>query len=160
VYVKIGILSDSHDNLPAIGKAVSLFNDADVSLVVHAGDLVSPFVKKSLKNLEADFLAVFGNNDGEKLGLSQLFSGKIHRAPFILDYHGKHILILHEPDNLEALIKSNAFHAIIYGHTHKADIRKGTTLVINPGECGGWLFGERTVAIWNMDTGDAEIVRV
>ena len=158
--MKIGFMADSHDNLPAVAKAVGVFNDADVSLVVHAGDLVAPFVAKPLVGLNADFVAVFGNNDGERFGLARVFEGKIHRAPHLVDYGGKKILLLHEPDNLEALAVSGCFDAIVYGHTHDVDVQKGKTLVVNPGECGGWLRGRRTVAIWDVASGDVEILSV
>jgi putative phosphoesterase len=36
----IGIISDTHDNLPAIKRAVDLFNEKNVDLVLHAGDFV------------------------------------------------------------------------------------------------------------------------
>lgn len=158
--MKIGILSDSHDNMAAISKAVALFNDAEVSLVIHAGDLVAPFVSKPLNELEMDLVAVFGNNDGEILGLSRVLSGKIHRAPHFMNHEGKRILILHEPDNLEALAESGHFDAIIYGHTHDVDIRKDKTFIINPGECGGWVNGKRTVALWDTVSDDIEIIPV
>jgi len=158
--MKIGILADSHDNIPAVAKAVSAFNDADVSLVVHAGDMVAPFVSIPLKNLRVEFTAVFGNNDGERIGLHNTFKGRIHRPPHAFTFGGKNILLMHEPDNLDLLAETGHYHAIIYGHTHIPNVRKGRTLVINPGECGGWLKGQRTVAIWDLATGDAQIVPV
>jgi predicted phosphodiesterase len=39
----IGIMSDSHDNVDAIRKAVRLFNTKDLDITIHAGDLISPF---------------------------------------------------------------------------------------------------------------------
>jgi uncharacterized protein len=158
--MKIGILSDSHDNLPAISKAVSLFNDADVSLVVHAGDLVSPFVSLPLKELRVEFTAVFGNNDGERIGLYNVFKGRIHRPPHELDFGGKKILILHEPDNLELLAGTGHYDAIIYGHTHIAHVRKDRTWVINPGETAGWLKGKRTVAVWDLSADDVQVLPI
>jgi len=158
--MKIGIMADSHDNLPAISKAVSFFNDVGVSLVIHAGDLIAPFVSKPLASLEADFVAVFGNNDGERLGLSRVFAGKIYRPPYAMTFGGKKILILHEPDHLDALVASCFFDVIVYGHTHDVDIHKGDTLVVNPGECGGWLRGRRTVALWDVESEEVEIVPV
>ena len=158
--MKVGIMSDSHDNVPAIAKAVGFFNDAGVSLVIHAGDLVSPFVSKPMKELEMEFEIVFGNNDGERLGLAHVFGGRIRRPPHIVLHEGRRILVLHEPDNLDALIASNRFDVIVYGHTHELDIRKGDTLVINPGECGGWVGGRRTVVLWDMESGDVEIMQV
>jgi len=158
--MKIGVLADSHDNLAALGKAVSVFNDAEVSLVCHAGDLISPFTSRQLKNLNMDFIAVYGNNDGEKFGLFQAFPSQIYRAPHLIAFHQKKILLLHEPDQLEALKASGRYDCIIYGHTHEVDIQAGRTLVINPGECGGWVNGKRTVAIWNLESNEVDIIPV
>jgi uncharacterized protein len=156
--MKIGIVSDSHDNLPALSKAAGIFNDMEVDHVLHAGDLVSPFTSIPLKTLNMDFTAVFGNNDGERVGLSNVFRGRIHRAPHSFEIGGKKILLMHEPDALDALVASGHYDAIIYGHTHEPEIRKGRTLVINPGEACGWLKNRRTIAVWDLETGDAGIM--
>jgi putative phosphoesterase len=158
--MKIGVMADSHDNLPAISKAVGVFNDANVVLVIHAGDLIAPFVSIPLKKLKSDFVAVFGNNDGEKFGLTKVLKDKIFRAPHVHQIRDKHILILHEPDNLDALAISGRFDAIIYGHTHEVDIRKGPSLVINPGECGGWVNGRRTVVLWDVESKEVNVVSI
>jgi len=158
--MKVGILADSHDNVPALAKAVGLFNDLEVGLVIHAGDIVAPFMAKPLKSLQSDFIAVYGNNDGEKIGLSHVLDGRIHRAPFFTIFQKKRILILHEPDHLEALAASGHFDTIIYGHTHEADVRHGKTLIINPGECGGWVSGNRTVACWDLLVNEVQIFPV
>ena len=156
--MRVGILTDTHDNMPAIAKAVGIFNDAEVSHVLHAGDLVSPFVSIPLKNLNMDFTAVFGNNDGERIGLANVFRGRIHRAPHPLEIGGKKILLMHEPDSLDALVASGRFDAIVYGHTHEPDIREGKTLVINSGEACGWLKGNRTIAIWDLASGEVQLM--
>ena len=57
----IGIISDSHDNINAIRKAVELFNGKKVKAVLHAGDLVSPFTARAFKELESKLYFVFGN---------------------------------------------------------------------------------------------------
>jgi hypothetical protein len=154
----VGIMSDSHDNLPAIRAAVDLFHRRNVEAVLHAGDLVAPFTAKELLRLRPPLHIVFGNNDGERLGLKQVFGDRIHVAPYKLNLGGKNVLLLHEPDNLDAIADSGHFDAIIYGHLHEVDIRKGRTLVINPGECGGWLSGRCTVALWDTENGSVEVV--
>ncbi len=40
----IGAISDTHDNLPKIEKAVQNLNEQKVGLVLHAGDYVAGFV--------------------------------------------------------------------------------------------------------------------
>jgi predicted phosphodiesterase len=44
------------------------------------------------------------------------------------------------------------YDLIAYGHTHEVDVRKGPPLVVNPGECGGWLTGTATVVIVELGT--------
>ena len=63
--MQVGIFSDSHDNIPKIRKAISIFNERQVNLTIHAGDLVAPFAAKELKQLQMKYVVVFGNNDGE-----------------------------------------------------------------------------------------------
>ena len=159
--MKLGIISDTHDNVPMIKKAVAFFNQAGVDVVLHAGDYVSPFSIKPLMALECDFLGVWGNNDGDKIALQTVAQGKIENSPYIESYGQKKILLAHHLETLEALVISQEFHLIIYGHTHRPEIRKqGKTLVVNPGECGGWLDGKSTIAIVELEAQKAEIVEL
>ena len=86
----IGILSDTHDNLTRVREAVRLFNDAGCDLVIHAGDFVAPFAAEELRNLRAPVKAVYGNCDGEKAGLAQVFQGlgEIADAPLRFSHAG------------------------------------------------------------------------
>ena len=70
----IGIMSDTHDNLEAIRKAVEFLNAQKVSLVLHAGDYIAPFTVNEFKKLSCPFVGVFGNNDGERKGLLRSFA--------------------------------------------------------------------------------------
>ncbi|MCM8780547.1 MAG: metallophosphoesterase family protein, partial [Candidatus Omnitrophica bacterium] len=70
--MRIGIISDTHDNLPKIDSAVEYFNRQRVGFVLHAGDFVAPFAVAKLKKLDCDWAGVFGNNDGEREGLSKI----------------------------------------------------------------------------------------
>ena len=159
--MRIGIISDTHDNIPKIKGAVALFNEKKVDLVIHAGDYVAPFAILPLNNLKCQYIGVFGNNDGEKLGLNRVSEGRIHIPPHSVESKGKKILILHDPGELDALIKSQIYDIIIYGHTHEPVIEKqGRVLVINPGECGGWLKGKSTVALADLDQMTAELVEI
>ena len=157
--MKLGVMSDSHENMQMIAKAVELFNNEKVHCVLHAGDIISPITAKEFKKLEARLIAVFGNNDGEKFFLREKLKGigEIHERKWEGEISGKKILLIHAPDMLDALEKSGAYDIIIYGHTHEPVIRKGRTLVVNPGECGGWLTGKATVAILDTERMSAEI---
>jgi putative phosphoesterase len=156
----VGIMADSHDNKNAVLAAVRLFNDRQIGLLLHAGDYIAPFNAGWMTDLQAPMIGVFGNNDGEKFGLRAMFEerGPIHRAPHRFEHTGKCFLLLHEPDEVDALAKSGVYDVIVYGHTHNVDIREGETLVVNPGETGGWTTGRSTVALLDTNTMSIEIV--
>ena len=65
----------------------------------------------------------------------------------------KKILLGHYFEMLNALISSQVFFLIIYGHTHRPEIMNvGGALVVNPGECGGWVYGKSTVALCDLES--------
>jgi hypothetical protein len=156
----IGIISDTHDNRKNIVNAVDIFNRKETGLVIHAGDFVAPFTSIDFKKLNCPMEMVFGNNDGEKIGLANSFKGlgNLLPGPRSFLYNGKKILLMHEEGCLDEIIKSSAVDIIVYGHTHEVDIRHGRPLVVNPGEAGGWLKGKSTIAILDLDKMDVEVI--
>ena len=159
--MKFGIISDTHDNLPRIKEAVGIFNREKVELVLHAGDFVSPFTFLEFKNLNCSLKGVFGNNDGDKLYLQEKFRGigKLYPTPYNVKINNKNIVILHKEKLIDALAESQKYDVIIYGHTHRIDLRKtGKTIIINPGECGGWLTGKSTIALLDLVNLEVKIV--
>jgi hypothetical protein len=158
--MKIGILADSHDNVPKIVEAVGLFNKKEVELVLHAGDFVSPIAANAFAKLKAPLFGVFGNNDGDRLYLTERFRGigVLYAGVYEFEFTGRRGVLMHEPRCLDALIASGYYDLIVYGHTHVIDLREGKPLVVNPGECGGWLTGRATVAILDVEQMRAWIV--
>jgi len=152
--VKIGVMADSHDNIPKIVEAVELFNKEEVALVLHAGDFISPITANALGKLKAPLIGIFGNNDGDRLYLTERFRdiGTLYPDHHEFEFNGKRGVLMHEPKFIDALVKSGVYDLIIYGHTHEIDVREGRPLVINPGECGGWLTGRATVVIVETET--------
>lgn len=154
----IGIMSDSHDNLPAIKKAVELFNQVGCSLVIHAGDVVAPFAGRELGNLKCPVKAVFGNCDGEKDGLLKVFEkfGQITRAPFKFSHQNLQFWLSHYPVENQ---KPAGVDVLVFGHTHRAQVnRDNNLLIVNPGETCGWVNGINTVAILEPTTLKVEII--
>jgi hypothetical protein len=157
----IGIMSDSHDNRDAIKQAVRLFNSMDCELVIHAGDFVAPFAALELANLTCPVKAVFGNCDGEKKGLARAVQhfGDIQEAPLVFDWNGTHFLLTHLDFPLNSFLKQHDLDVLIFGHTHRPEVRfQGNTLLVNPGETGGWVTGKQTVALLDPVEKTAEIV--
>jgi putative phosphoesterase len=155
----IGIMSDTHDHLIYTKKAIELFNDKKVKYVIHAGDYTSPFTLKLFKELKCKYTGIFGNNDGDKILLLERAEGNIHNQPYMFTLNNKRIIVMHEHHVVDALADSGHFDLVIYGHTHKADVRKiKNTLVVNPGEVGTWLYGKSSVALADLDKMEAEII--
>lgn len=149
----IGLMSDSHDNVPLIKKAVEYFNKENVDLVLHAGDIVAPFCANELDKLKSKLVAVFGNNDGEKNIWRERIKGwgEIFEGYYETIVEGEKMLLMHEPNHLEELAMSGAYGIIVFGHTHRPGKQQvGNALTINPGETGGWLYGKSTVATLNL----------
>lgn len=154
--MRIGIISDTHDNLPAIEKAVIFLNAQKLEYVLHAGDFVAPFTVRKLNALTCPWQGVFGNNDGEKKGLSEASAGKIQEGPLRLELAGRRITVVHDINTVNPE-EENA-DIIVCGHTHRSEITKrGRILIINPGELGGWLTGISSAAILDTQTFDAAI---
>ena len=163
----VGIISDTHDNLDSAKKAAEIFRERDIKIIFHLGDFIAPFTLKAFEGFE--LYGVFGNNDGEKFLIKKIaeeLSFKIDFAPFEVELEGKSFLLLHGFGSIERTLKIvNSFAAsqnydfVIYGHTHKRDLRKkGKTMIINPGEACGYLTGKRSIAILNIENKNAEFV--
>ncbi len=167
----IGIVSDTHDHLPLIDKAVEKLQEEKAELVLHAGDYVSPFVIPHFKPFKGKFIGVFGNNDGDREFLKRRFAefGLDIRGVFAeVNIDGLRIALLHggDPDGppgaselLKSLIESECFDVIVHGHVHEAKTyKKGKTLIINPGEACGYLTHEPSIAVLNTKTLDVKII--
>ncbi|MGB9789845.1 metallophosphoesterase [Thermotoga caldifontis] len=155
------ILSDTHDNLNSIERFVEEARRRNVTHVFHCGDVVSPFALNRLLKIEAEFHAVFGNNDGEVLLLAQRASGRIVKGPIELVVDGKKIVMMHEPFALEALLISQQYDFIFYGHTHKLDVRKqGRTVLVNPGDGSGYLAEKPSAVFVDPETGQVDVYRL
>lgn len=116
----IGVISDTHDNLPMIEKAVKKLNEENVQLVLHAGDYISPFVVPKFNMLKAKLIGGFGNNDGDHEFLRKRFSEcsncEIHGRFAEINAEGFKIALLHGDDKglLNALINCGGFDAVVH----------------------------------------------
>jgi len=154
--MKIGIISDTHDAHRNVLRAIEIFNEHKVEYVFHAGDMVSPFTAKAFADVVgAKFIAVFGNCDGERVFMKETvagFAGELHNHTYTGKISGRSIFMTHRDDVIEAMATSGKYDLVIYGHTHKQDIRKvGDTLVINPGEATDWITGKSSVVVLDLD---------
>lgn len=145
LFMIIGIISDTHDHVPNIKKAVQLFKSAESEKVIHAGDYCSPFTIEHFKGL--NFHGIFGNNDGDKYLLMKKFGeigGTLHGEFYEFEIDGLKIAVYHGTSQgiTDSLKKSEKYDFVISGHTHHARLdTSGTTIAINPGSAHGFENG-------------------
>lgn len=163
----VGIVSDTHDNVPAVETIVEVFAERDVEVVLHAGDVVAPLVVPYFEDFEVH--AVLGNNDGEVAGLTAAFddlgeASALHGRFADLRIDGVDVAMLHGEslDEVQALAESGAYDLVVSGHYHEREKRQvGETTVCNPGAQFPTVDPEhRTVAILDTETGDLAFERV
>jgi len=161
--MKIGVISDSHDNLPNIRKAVEVFSKNGVEALIHGGDFCSPFTLAEFKPLAdrgVKMHAIFGNNDGDRVLLVKRGEGfcSFTDGSLIVTLGGKKIVVLHYPDLGEDLYHLGAYDLVIYGHNHKALVEGGEKKLLNPGTSSGYLADTATVALVETNGMTVEIV--
>ncbi len=159
--MRIGIFADTHDHLANIRLAVERFNDEQVELVLFAGDLVSTFAVPPLRRLRAPLVACFGDNEGNKPGLLAGFQlvGELSEPPVRLTTaDGIRFVLTHMKRQLRGL--DDNYDVAIFGHTHKPRIENDDSgrLLINPGETSGWTFGRATIAVYDTQARQAELL--
>jgi putative phosphoesterase len=64
--MRIAILSDSHDHIPNLKRAVRLANSEGAELLIHCGDLISPFMLPCLDGFNGPVHLIYGNNPGDQ----------------------------------------------------------------------------------------------
>jgi putative phosphoesterase len=169
--VRVAVLSDTHDNLQKLRAALSIAKERRVEAVIHLGDFTSPFTLRELAGSAPRIVAVLGNNDGDPLALQRIASGSgidLQHWPHELELGGRRFLLVHGLGSAETLIRvvealagSGKWDAVLYGHTHRLDLRRvGGALVLNPGEVYGGLTGRSTFAVLDADRMEAEVVEV
>ena len=136
--MKVGIITDTHDQQSILTKAIEVFTEHHVDCVLHAGDITSPSSVQALASIDhVKFIGVFGNCDSDKSALESVVSshdGEIRKGIYRGKIGDKKLLMAHDPNTFGSMPITGDFDLIVYGHTHIQEIRRdGNTLVINPG---------------------------
>lgn len=133
--MKLGVISDTHDNLETVKKAVK-FLERRTETVVHCGDMVSPFTAKFF-DADFDFYYVKGNNDGEWMLKERVEEiGVFLGEQGEIESNGKKIGVYHgtEESIVKSMIESERYDYILRGHTHEEGVNEyGKTVELNPG---------------------------
>ena len=154
--MKIGVVSDTHNNLKNIGIIINLFNDIKVPIVIHTGDISNANALEKFSKLNSELIGVYGNNDRNELGIKEVaLKNNFHfqEPPRRLNLLDREIVIFHEPDNIEQFLLENKHtNVVLYGHTHRYEnnTRDGV-LYFNPGESAGMRKGSNAIGILDLE---------
>jgi predicted phosphodiesterase len=160
--MRVGIVSDTHDDLAAVEAAVALFEREGVDAVVHCGDFVAPFSVTPFNvggspgagdDAGFDFYAVRGNNDGEWAVESTVDAfGTYLGEAGTLSFGGSggdgetggdgesddavDVAVTHGTSAVvvDALVDCGDYDYVFHGHTHAHGVEeRGGTVRVNPG---------------------------
>jgi putative phosphoesterase len=154
--MRLGIMSDSHDRVPAIRDMLKRFVAGGVGLVMHAGDYCSPFSLVPFADANLPLLGIFGRNDGDPEGLKESAARgvgtELYESPHSFEIAGTRIMLVYDLGDVRTR-SLKAHRIVIHGATHEYQVRTlGDTLLINPGETCGWLTGNCTGVILDLET--------
>lgn len=146
--MKIAIISDTHDNLPNLKKAIEWINKEKIQLILHCGDISSQeTIDEARKLFNGDIKFVKGNADWE-LNLPDKME---------LEFNKKKIGFVHFPAEAKKMVQSGNFDMVFYGHTHRAwDEKVDSCHMINPGELAGQFY-KPTFAVYDTATEKLEL---
>ena len=163
--MKIGILSDTHNNIKNLRAALNIFHEEGVDTIIHCGDLTDVQIARAMEGFRV--ICVLGNGD--------ISSGEIRAAILSqhpenhvgMDYSGRiggvRIAATHGhlPGRVEELVRSGNYDYVFKGHSHAhQDERFGFTRLINPGALGGLHNEDRQVCIVDLDTHKVQFCQI
>jgi len=154
--MRIGVVSDTHNNLKNVRRIVELFNEAGVERVIHTGDISQAKTLNVLAELDAPLYGVFGNNDEERESLAATIDThgfEFVDPPLHLVWHGRRIVVVHDPLEFAGHLDTEVELAL-HGHTHRYRLEtiENGTVVFNPGECAGHMSGYNAIGIVDLAT--------
>lgn len=159
---RIGVVSDTHNNLRSCRRIVELFNAAKVDAVFHTGDITQAKTLEVFGGLAMPLYGVFGNNDQERESLECATSAlgfHFQDPPFQAVWAGQRIVAVHDPLEFPSAMQGECDLAL-HGHTHLTRIeRNNGCLFFNPGECAGHMQGLNAVGVVALETLEARLLR-
>jgi len=160
--MRIGVVSDTHNNLKNCRRIVELMNEAGVDAVFHTGDITQAKTLEVFRGLAAPLYGVFGNNDQERESLERAvatFGFHFQDPPFEAEWGGRRVVAVHDPLDFAGVLRPE--HGLaLHGHTHLTRMeRTGDQLIFNPGECAGHMRGLNVVGVVELATLTPSLLR-
>jgi len=140
--MKIGVLSDTHDNLSNLIMVLGTFREKGIATVIHCGDLTSLELVPQFRGFR--LIYTIGNMDVTAGAIQKKisgmrddnFAGKVFRGKL----EGVPVAVTHShlEGRVMELVRERRYKWLFHGHTHrKRDEVVHGTRIINPGALGG-----------------------
>ncbi len=131
-------------------------------MLLHGGDFCAPFSIPSLLGPQLPVGGVFGRNDGDRQGLLGTAAAgigvELFESPHTFEVGGRQILLVHDIGEVQAR-SVEAHSLVVHGCSHRSESRtRGDTLIINPGEGCGWVYGTPSGAVLDLETNNVEFI--
>ena len=159
----IAVMSDSHDNIWNLRKALTIIKKQNAKMIIHCGDFIAPFMLMELDQSGIPVHGVFGNNDGDKylltkLSLTSLTNITLYDPVGFVDIGGFKIGFTHQGIVGEGLAAGGNFNIVCFGHSHEYFFKKiDRTILLNPGEIMG---KEGHPSFCLVDTGTVKVEKI
>ncbi len=165
--MKIGIISDIHENFHNLILAMTKMEEEGVEQIICLGDLMNAGVAKILAHHTVPTYLIWGNNDGEKVDITKAsfregsqLTVSLNTYDF-LEFDGRKIFVCHYDDLAKPMATSGLYDAVFFGHNHiVSEERIGDVLVVNPGELAAMKSGKATIAIYDTADNTATLVEL
>ncbi|MCX5864072.1 MAG: YfcE family phosphodiesterase [Deltaproteobacteria bacterium] len=141
--MRIAIISDTHDHILNLRAAVKYCNAYSVSMIIHCGDLISPFMLDELARFSGAVHLIYGNNIGDQHVISQSCGLRFptishHGILGAVEAGGLKLAFTHYPQLARGIASQGMFDVVCCGHNHRYQVEKvGDCLLVNPGELLG-----------------------
>jgi putative phosphoesterase len=167
--MRIGIISDTHDHLHFLQPALAHLA-GETEVLLHCGDLCSPFVMDQLAKYPAPVHIVFGNNDADLFRITRKSSDRVqvHGELLQIELDGVRFAMNHYDNIAQPLARSGMFDVVCYGHNHRFSLTTHDgALALNPGTLmgaafgpGGWERVPPTFAIFDTKSRKVQLMRI
>lgn len=159
----IAILSDSHDHIPNLHRAVLRANREGAKILIHCGDLISPFMLPRLHGFNGQVHLIYGNNAGDQHLIStrceSMFDNISHHGlQGEIEADGLKICFIHYPQTAKALAVTGNYDIVCCGHNHEQGVEIiGKCMLINPGDL---LGKDEKPGFMLLDTSSKDVRRI
>lgn len=164
--MKIAVLSDIHDHVRNLEKAIKVIKEEECEALIFCGDLCSFFTYEILVESNLDVYSVIGDAEVDNWWThiydnAHTFPGQEFGE---VELEGRRIAFCHTPMFANTLAASRFYDAVFFGHSHRTSKQMlGNTLIANPGAVCGIVGGKEGLAsfmIYDTNNNSIKLVKI